>query len=98
LNVEGVVLVSAGHLHSMIIKNDTKAYGFGFNLVIFCFFNFQDGQLGDNVTIGHYRTSILPVDGPSNVTKLALGLGHSTLISNGSVYTCGKNNVNYQLF
>ena len=76
-----ITAVSAGHGHSLFLKNDGTAWACGFN---------SQGQLGDGTT--NNRTT--PVQILTGVRALAAGGMHSLFLkTDGTVWVCGSHSL-----
>ncbi|QOY85752.1 RCC1 domain-containing protein [Paludibaculum fermentans] len=81
LGLSGVVAVTSGERHDLVLKNDGTVWAWGAN---------DSGQLGDGTT----NTSSRPVQvsGLSGIVAVAAGVRHSlALKSDGTVYAWGAN-------
>ncbi|HCC07805.1 MAG TPA: hypothetical protein DEP72_06585 [Clostridiales bacterium] len=85
--LNGISQVSAGKYHSVALKGDGTAYGWGNN---------GDGEVGDNTIIErHLPVQILDVEGSGNLTgvsQIVAGSYHTVALkSDGTVYAWGFN-------
>lgn len=83
LDVSGVQAIAAGYGHGLILKKDGTVWSFGCNLF---------GQLGNRGTTnsGAVNSTILQVEGLSNIVAISAGFRHSVaLAADGTVYTWG---------
>jgi len=77
---DSIKQVSAGGLHSLILKTDGTLYSTG---------NDYHGQLGDGTT----DTRSTPIEIMSGVISIATGYYHSLILkSDGTLYSTGRNN------
>ncbi len=82
-NINNVTQITTGIEHSLLLSQNGKVYGFGFN---------YSGQLG----LGHNYDRNVPILNPhlNNIVQLAAGANHSiALTSKGTVYSFGDNTV-----
>lgn len=76
-----IVQISAGYHHSLVLTDDGKVYGFGFN-------KFGQLGLGDNDN----RSSPVLNHVLNNIIQICAGFNHSlALMNNGQVYGFGNN-------
>lgn len=74
--------MSAGNLHTMIIKNDGTLWGWGMN---------DFGQIGDGSGIS--RVIPVQIGTDTNWSKISSGLGHDVAVkTDGTLWTFGLNN------